>query len=313
MTARREDVLVAVAPQLHKLAATRLAELFATEPVILEGDAPPAASRARAIAASHVAIGAREMDAFPQLEIIANFGVGYDLIDVAEARRRGIAVTNTPDVLTDDVADLAVGLLVGTVRRLAAADRYLRRGDWAAKGAFPLTGSCTGGTAGILGLGRIGMAIAARLAPMKVGVHYHARRPRVDVPYPFHADAVSLARASDFLIVCCPGGEATRNLVDRAVLEALGPDGVLINVARGSVVDEAALIAALRDGRIRGAGLDVYVAEPGVPPELVARDDVFLLPHVGSATVPTRDAMANLVVDNLVAHFAGLPPLTPVR
>jgi lactate dehydrogenase-like 2-hydroxyacid dehydrogenase len=302
---------------LHPLAKRRIRQEFTA--VELSEAADPAAvlreaaAQVRGIAlCGHAHIDDAYMAQLPKLEIVANFGVGYDSIDVPAARRRNIIVTNTPDVLTDDVADLAVALTIGVHRKIAAADAYVRRGDWARSGAFKLTTACAGRVAGILGLGRIGQAIARRLEPMRMPVHYHARRPVAGARYQYHANVLALARAVDVLIVACPGGAATRNLVNAAVLDALGPDGVLVNISRGSVVDEPALVAALAAGRIMGAGLDVFVDEPNVPPELLARDDVLLLPHVGSATVQTRDAMANLMVDNLVAHFAGKPALTPV-
>ncbi|MBL8837810.1 MAG: 2-hydroxyacid dehydrogenase [Alphaproteobacteria bacterium] len=302
---------------VHDRALQRLEQDFS---LLKAYDAPDAAAfvkavgpRVRGIAAgAHAAIDRDLIDQLPRLEIIANFGAGCDSIDLAAARRRGIPVTNTPDVLTDDVADLAIALLIGTVRQLPAADRYLRRGSWAGRGPYPLTTSCGGRIAGILGLGRIGLAIAARLAPMGVAVHYHNRRPIADCPFPYHASPAALADAADFLIVSCPGGAATERIVGSDVLAALGPDGYLINVARGSVVDEGALVDALTHRRIRGAGLDVFSREPDVPAALIDRDDVFLLPHVGSATTQAREAMANLMVDNLVAHFSGQPLLTPV-
>jgi lactate dehydrogenase-like 2-hydroxyacid dehydrogenase len=311
------SVPILVPVPLHPAAQQRIKQSFtavelaqASDPDALLREAGP---NVRGIAqGGHVHIDDAYMARLPRLEIIANFGVGYDSIDVAAARRRKVIVTNTPDVLTEDVADLAIGLLIGVHRRMAAADDYVRRGDWLRRGSYPLATSCTGRVAGILGLGRIGQAIARRLEPMRMQVRYHSRRPVAGISYPYHGDALTLAEAADVLIVACPGGPETRNLVDARVLEALGPEGVLINISRGSVVDEGALVAALEGKRIRGAGLDVFVDEPNVPAALLSRDDVFLLPHVGSATVETRAAMANLMVDNLVAHFAGKPVLTPV-
>jgi len=247
----------------------------------------------------------------PALEIIANIGVGYDGVDVAAAAARNVVVTNTPDVLTDEVADLTLGLLIATVRRIPQADRFLREGKWL-QGAFPLSASLRGKTVGILGLGRIGEAIAARCEAFGLTIEWHSRRQRPDIAWRWRESPVALAQACDILIVVAPGGEGTRNLVNADVLAALGPQGVLINVARGSVVDEPALVGALRDGTIAAAGLDVFADEPRVPDALVAMDNVVLLPHVGSASVDTRNAMSQLVVDNLFSWFDGAGPLTPV-
>jgi lactate dehydrogenase-like 2-hydroxyacid dehydrogenase len=247
----------------------------------------------------------------PKLEIVSNFGVGYDHIDAAAAARHGVVVTYTPDVLTEEVADTTLGLLLATVRRLPQADRYVRAGEWL-KAHFPLSPSLRDRTVGIYGLGRIGRAIARRIEAFGVEVAYHSRTRHADVPYAYHPDLTSLAAAVDTLIVITPGGDETRNSVNTEVLKALGPRGILINVARGSVVDEPALIAALKDGTILAAGLDVFADEPNVPAELIAMDNVVLLPHVGSATLATRQAMAQLTVDNLVSWFEGRGPLTPV-
>ena len=252
------------------------------------------------------------MDRLPSLEIVANFGVGYDAVDAAEAGRRGVVVTNTPDVLTDEVADLAVALVLATVRRLPQADHYLREGHWPKKGPFPLTTSLRGRRIGILGLGRIGRAIARRLEGFGVEIDYHGRSRQADVAYGYHDTLVGLARAVHVLIVVAPATAGTRNIVDAGVLEALGPEGILVNVARGSLVDEAALTAALKAGTIHGAGLDVFENEPHVPAELTALDNAVLLPHVGSASEHTRAAMAQLVVDNVLSWFEGRGPLTPV-
>ncbi|KQP26638.1 2-hydroxyacid dehydrogenase [Methylobacterium sp. Leaf100] len=247
----------------------------------------------------------------PNLEIVASFGVGYDTIDTAAAAARGVVVTNTPDVLSDEVADLAMGLLLATLRQIPQADRYLRAGHWPTR-PYPLTPTLRGRTIGILGLGRIGRAIATRLEGFGVALAYHGRRRQPEVSYTYHATLLGMARAVDVLLLVAPGGPETDGLVDAAVLAALGPEGILINVARGSVVDEAALIAALRDGTILGAGLDVFAREPHVPADLVALDHVVLLPHVGSGSVHTREAMGRLVVDNLLHWFDGRGPLTPV-
>ncbi len=247
----------------------------------------------------------------PELEIISSFGVGYDNVDVAEAARRGIVVTNTPGVLDDEVADLAVGLLLATLRKIPQADRYLREGHWA-EAPFPLSPTLRDRSIGIVGLGRIGSAIARRLEGFGVPIAYHGRKRQSDVAYAHYSSVIALAEASDVLIVATPGGAGTRHLVDAQVLEALGPSGVLINISRGSVVDEQALIHALRMGTILSAGLDVYEDEPNVPAELVAMDGVVLLPHIASASVHTRNAMGQLVVDNLASWFSGGGPLTPV-
>ena len=256
-------------------------------------------------------VGAAEMDALPDLRAIANFGVGYDNVDVTEATRRGIVVSNTPDVLTDAVADLAVALVVDVLRRVSAGDRFVRSGAWARGEKMPLSRDVRGAVVGVLGLGRIGTATAERLEVFGAEIHYHSRSPK-DVAWTYHPSAVELAAASDVLVVLTPGGAGTERLVDAAVLGALGPDGYLVNVARGSVVDEDALVAALEAGRIAGAGLDVFADEPHVPHALLGRDDVVLLPHVGSATVETRTAMAQLAVDNCLAVLQGRRPPTPV-
>ena len=260
----------------------------------------------------HAHIDRPLLESLPGLEIVASLGVGYDGIDLAAAAERGVIVTNTPDVLTEEVADTALGLLLMTVRELSAAERYLRAGRWAAEGHYPLTPSLRDRTVGIVGLGRIGMAIARRLDAMKVTVTYHTRRVRADAPYRYYDNLTAMAADVDVLLVIVPGTASTRHLVNAGVLEALGPDGILINVGRGSVVDEAALVAALQAGTIRSAGLDVFANEPHVPAELIALPNAVLLPHVGSASVPTRRAMGQLVVDNVKSWFEAGKPLTPV-
>lgn len=268
--------------------------------------------RVRAIAATNgVPAPAALIDALPALEIIAGFGVGYDNIDVAAAARRGIIVTHTPDVLTEEVADLAVGLLLATVRQIPQADRYLRAGRWLDK-PFPLTATLRGRTIGIFGLGRIGIAIAERLSAFGVTILYHNRSPRTDVPYRHVGSLKELAALADVLIVATPGGSATHHAVNADVLKTLGPEGILINIGRGSTVDEAALIAALQNGDILSAGLDVFEDEPRVPQALMAIEHAVLLPHIASASVHTRDAMGRLMVDNLRSWFTGNGPLTPV-
>ena len=250
------------------------------------------------------------LDRLPALEIISVNGVGYDGVAVDYCKGRGVRVTNTPDVLTDDVADIAVSLILMSSRGLVRANRLLHNDNWK-EGTSTLTQKATGKKAGIIGLGRIGKAIARRLEAFDMEIGYHGRNPQ-DVDYAYHAELASLAAWCDFLVVVTPGGAGTQHLVDAKVLAALGSKGILINVARGSVVDEQALIKALQTGVIKGAGLDVFEHEPHVPAELLAMDHVVLLPHVGSATKETRAAMAQLVVDNLAAHFSGRPLLTPV-
>lgn len=268
--------------------------------------------RIRGVAAGGAGKADRALiEKLPALEIIANFGVGYDGIDVKAAAERGIIVTNTPDVLTGEVADLALGLLLATVRQIPQVDRYLRAGKWLEK-PYPLTTTLRERKIGILGLGRIGKAIARRCEAFDLEIAYHGRRRQDDVPYRYYDNLVDMARDVDVLMVVAPGGDATYHIVNEEVLNALGPNGILINVGRGTVVDEKALIAALRDGRILSAGLDVFENEPHVPAELIAIDHVVLLPHVGSASVYTRNAMGQLVVDNLVSWFEGKGPKTPV-
>lgn len=247
----------------------------------------------------------------PNLEIVSSFGVGYDNVDVSEAAKRKIIVTNTPDVLNDEVADLTLGLLLATLRKIPQADRYLREGQWL-KASFPLSPTLRERKVGIVGLGRIGKAIAKRLEGFGVSIAYHSRNRQHDAVYPYHPTLLGLAEACDVLIVITPGGLATRHLINADILKALGPTGVLINVARGSVVDEQALIEALKSGTILSAGLDVYEDEPRVPQELIDMEHVVLLPHIASASVHTRNAMGQLVVDNLASWFAGKGPLTPV-
>lgn len=252
------------------------------------------------------------MSRFPRLEIVSSFGVGYDHVDAKWAGERGIIVTNTPEVLNEEVADTALGLLLCTAREFPQADRYVRAGKWAEK-AYPLSrATLRDRTVGIVGMGRIGKAIARRLDAFGVPVVYHSRNPQKDVSYKYYPDLVAMARDVETLMVIVPGGAATKNLINRQVLEALGPNGILINMARGSVVDEPALIEALKSKTIMSAGLDVFVNEPHVPAELIAMDNVVLFPHLGSASDYTRRAMDQLVVDNLLAWFSGKPPLTPV-
>lgn len=252
------------------------------------------------------------MAKLPKLEIVSSFGVGYDNVDSKYAAAHAIVVTNTPDVLNEEVADTALGLLLCTVREFPQADRYVRAGKWAQNGDYPLTQSLRDRTVGIVGLGRIGKAIARRLDAMRVPVVYHTRNPQNDVPYPYYPGLIDMARDADVLLVITPGGAATRNLIDAEVLDALGQRGILINMSRGTVVDEPALIKALQERKILAAGLDVFAKEPHVPKELMEMENVVLFPHVGSASIDTRRAMEQLVVDNLVAWANGKPPLTPV-
>jgi lactate dehydrogenase-like 2-hydroxyacid dehydrogenase len=249
---------------------------------------------------------------FSKLEIVASFGVGYDHVDSAYAREHNIVVTNTPDVLTEEVADVTMGLLISTLREFVKADRYVRSGLWQTQN-YPLSvGSLRDRKVGIVGMGRIGQAIGRRLEASLVPVSYHSRNPAAGVSYKHYPDLIEMAKAVDTLVVIVPGGPATARMINADVMKALGPRGVIINVARGTVVDEEALIAALKSGTILAAGLDVFANEPKVPDELRTMQNVVLLPHIGSASVVTRNAMDQLVVDNLKAWFAGKPPLTPV-
>jgi lactate dehydrogenase-like 2-hydroxyacid dehydrogenase len=250
-------------------------------------------------------------DCLPNVEIVSSFGVGYDNVDVTEAAKRNVIVTNTPDVLNDEVADLTLGLLLATLRKIPQADRYLREGRWL-KASFPLSTTLRARTVGIVGLGRIGKAIAKRLEGFDVSIAYHGRTQQEGVAYTYYPTLTGLAEACDVLIVITPGGAGTKHLINAEVLKALGSNGVLINVARGSVVDERALIEALKSGTILTAGLDVYEDEPRVPQELIDMEHVVLLPHIASGSVHTRNAMGQLVADNLIAWFSGQGPITPV-
>jgi lactate dehydrogenase-like 2-hydroxyacid dehydrogenase len=270
------------------------------------------APRVRGLATGgHVHVDDAFMARFPRLEIVSSFGVGYDTIDAAAAGRRGILVTNTPDVLTEDVSDLALVLLLATIRHIPQVDRYLRAGKWLEK-PYPLTPTLRERKVGIVGLGRIGKAIARRLEGFNVEIAYHGRSEQKGTPYPYYSSLVDMARDVDVLLSVAPGGDATKHMINAEVLRALGPDGILVNVGRGSVVDERALVEALQSKTILSAGLDVFEDEPNVPAELIAMDHIVLLPHVGSATEYTRRAMGQLVVDNLVSYFAGKGPKTPV-
>ncbi len=273
---------------------------------------PEMAQTVRGIACS-TRIDAAFIDALPKLEIIASFGVGYDAVDAKHAASRGVVVTNTPDVLTDETADTAIGLLINTLRELPQAEQYLRNGRWEKEGSYPLTKlTLRGRTVGIYGLGRIGRVIARRLETFNVSILYHSRNKRDDVSYAYASSLKELATRCDTLIVVVPGGPATEKAVNADVLAALGANGVVINIGRGSTVDCDALATALKSGTIAGAGLDVFPNEPHVPEALLSLPRVTLLPHVGSASVHTRDAMAGLLVDNLVSWFTEGRALTPV-
>jgi lactate dehydrogenase-like 2-hydroxyacid dehydrogenase len=290
-------------PDLYLLGGVSpVLEATLAERFTLHREYPPVTTRAIVGGGSSM-VDATLLDRLPALEIIAIHGVGYDGIDLAAAKARGIAVTTTPDVLTDDVADLAIGLMLAVQRRIIANDRAVRDGGW----QVALSRRASGRRIGIFGLGRIGKAIARRAAPFAGELHYTARSAKPDFGGVFHADIVSLAAACDVLIIAAPGSEATSHIVDAGALGALGEDGILVNIARGSLVDEPALVAALQGGTIAGAGLDVFADEPSVPEALKTMDQVVLSPHQGSATVDGRAAMAALVVANLDAHFAGRP------
>ncbi|MBX7432602.1 2-hydroxyacid dehydrogenase [Mycobacterium sp. Y57] len=264
------------------------------------------------VTSGRTGVDAALMAALPNLGAVVNFGVGYDTTDVDAAAQRGVAVSNTPDVLTDCVADTAVGLMIDTLRRFSAADRYVRAGRWPVDGNYPLTRQVSNTRVGIIGLGRIGTAIALRLSAFGCSIAYHNRNPVPDSPYRYAPSPVELARGVDVLVVAAAGGGGTQGLVGAEVLYALGSTGYLINIARGSVVDQDALVSALADGRLAGAGLDVFADEPRVPEELFASDNVVLLPHVASGTVQTRAAMEALTLRNLDAFLATGELVTPV-
>jgi len=289
---------------LHKLIEAKDRDAFLKE----------IADRIGAIAVTYTnePINPEFMQRFPNLEQVSSFGVGYDHVDAKWAGEHGIVVTNTPEVLNEEVADTALGLLLCTVREFPQADRYLRAGKWP-NAQYPLTkATLRNRTVGMVGMGRIGKAIARRLEAFNVPVVYHSRNPQQGVSYKYYPKLVDMARDVDTLMVIVPGGAATANMINAEVLKALGPNGILINMARGSVVDEPALIEALRNRTIYSAGLDVFAKEPHVPKELIEMDHIVLFPHLGSSTEVTRAAMDQLVVDNILAWAAGKPPLTPV-
>jgi lactate dehydrogenase-like 2-hydroxyacid dehydrogenase len=297
--------------QTHKLLATCEAALAAKYTVhklheATDRDALLAAvaGKVRGIAGGNV--GPELMDRLPKLEIIANFGVGYDSIDTRAARDRNIRVTNTPNVLNDAVAEIAIGLMIALARRIPQADQFVRQGNWP-NGNFPLLSELNGKTLGILGLGRIGKEIAVRAQAMKMRVVYHGRHKQADEPFVFYDNLTDMARDADWLLIIAPGGKGTEKIVSREVLTALGPQGYLVNMARGTLVDEAAMVEMLASKQLGGAALDVFEKEPQVPEALFALDNVVLSPHQGSATNQTRNKMGALVVATLDAHFAGEP------
>ncbi len=292
--------LVSISPPPEQLAAP-LAERFT-----VHVESGPGTTRA-IVGPGTMRLSAQDMERYPALEIISINGVGYDGVDIAAAQARGVRVTTTAGVLTNDVADLAIGLMLAVERRIAVNDRAARAGTW----QVPLSRRATGRRIGIFGMGQIGLAIAHRAEPFAGELLYCARSQK-SVPWTFKADIESLAEASDVLIIIAPSGPDTRAIVNAGVLEKLGKDGVLVNVARGSLVDEVALVAALEAGTIAGAGLDVFEDEPHIPEALKSMDHVVLSPHQGSATVACRQEMADLVLANLDAHFAGKPLLTPL-
>lgn len=311
----KSDTAVLVPGHLHPRAVERIRERFTLRTINKADPAlitPELAGETVGVAGM-TRIAADFIDALPRLEIVANFGVGYDEVDADHAAARGIMVTNTPDVLTEEVADTTIGLLISAVRELPQAEAWLRAGNWETKGPYPLTrGTLRGRRIGIFGLGRIGRAVAHRIEAFGLPISYYNRRPVDDVPYQYHSSLKSLAEAVDTLICVAPGGAETERAINAEILRALGPDGVLINIGRGSTVDEEALAAALAEGTIIAAGLDVFAREPHVPEALLAVKNAFLLPHVGSASQHTRNAMADLVVDNLESWFSTGRPLTPV-
>lgn len=287
---------------VHKLWEAKDADVFLKE----------VSGRVRGVVTTGLAgISRRRMEALPRLEIVASFGNPRGTVDLAAAQERGVVVTNTPDSITQPVADLAMGLVIAVMRRICESDRFVRSGQWL--GRTMSMGSGLGGkTCGIVGLGRIGREVAQRAEAFGMSLRYHGPRRKEDAAYPYHPDLEELARLSDCLVVTCPLTPETRNLIDARILDALGPDGYLVNVARGPVVDERALIAALREGRIAGAGLDVFWDEPRVPADLLAMANVVLLPHMGSSTREVREERGRKLLANLRAHFSGKPVPNPV-
>lgn len=252
------------------------------------------------------------MEALPNLKLIASYGVGYDNINVEAAKERGLKVTNTPDVLSDEVADMALGLMLGVARDLRGGDAYVRSGRWPKEGAYPFQFPVHGKRAGIIGLGRIGKAIATRCAAFGMEIAYTNRNERTDVPYRFEPDKLKLAEWSDYFIIALVGGDSTKGAVTAEMIEAIGPNGVLVNISRGTTVDEESLIKALQTGKLGRAGLDVFLNEPNADPRFFELDNVLLAPHQASATLETRKAMGKLVIDNMLNHFAGKPLISPI-
>jgi lactate dehydrogenase-like 2-hydroxyacid dehydrogenase len=320
MTTNLKSVTILIPGGMHERSVARIGDTFTmlrTKSIDANKLSTSEREAVRGIAVSPAIAGGRVagdyLEAFPNLEIVANFGVGYDGVDAAYAGQHNIMVTNTPDVLTEEVADTAVGLLLNTVRELSRAEAYLRQGFWATKGNFQLSrASLQGRSVGIFGMGRIGQAIARRLEAFGLPIAYHNRRKVEGLAYDHYPTLTGLAEAVDTLISVAPGGASTANAVNAEVLSALGPDGVFVNIGRGSVVDEAALATALKEGTILAAGLDVFADEPNVPQALLDAPNATLLPHVGSASVRTRNAMADLVVDNLISWFDEGKALTAV-
>ncbi|KAI5382313.1 glyoxylate/hydroxypyruvate/pyruvate reductase 2KGR [Lathyrus oleraceus] len=270
-----------------------------------------AASIRAVVGSSGAGADSEFIDSLPKLEIVSSFSVGVDKIDLNKCKEKGIRVTNTPDVLTDEVADLAIGLILALLRRICECDRFVRTGNWK-RGDYKLTTKFSGKNVGIIGLGRIGTAISKRAEGFNCPISYYSRTQKQESKYKYYPSVVELASNSDILIVACPLTEQTHHIINREVINALGPKGFLINIGRGKHVDEPELVSALLEGRLGGAGLDVFENEPHVPEELFGLDNVVLLPHVGSATVETRTAMADLVLGNLEAHFLGKPLLSPL-
>ncbi len=315
MAADKADVVLIGVPK--KLIVDGLSGPFSLH-VILKDNAEAAIAKAGPNVRGAAVTGAPDkmmgdvMARFPKLEFVSSFGVGYDNIDVKYAVEHNIVVSNTPEVLNEEVADTALGLLLCTVREFPQAERFLRAGKWTER-QYPLTkATLRDRTVGMVGMGRIGRAIARRLEGFGVPIVYHSRNPQAGVSYKHYPKMVDMARDVDTLILITPGGPSTRHLVNAEVLDALGPRGIVINMSRGTVVDDAALIAALKQRKIHAAGLDVFVNEPEVPKEYLELDNAVLFPHLGSATVYTRQKMEQLVVDNLLAWAAGKPPLTPI-
>lgn len=315
--ARRDVTILVPGPTLHAHAVSRIENEFRlirierADPALIT---PELAGQVQGLAAAMTTLDAAFIDALPKLEIIAYFGMGYESVDAAHAASRGVVVTNTPDVMNEEVADVAVGLLLSCVREFAKAEQWLRDGSWKSRGNYPLSAATLRGrTIGIYGMGRIGTAIARRLEAFGVSIAYHNRSRNDAVPYRYYPTLLEMAAGVDTLISVAPGGPATEKAINAEVLKALGSEGVVVNVGRGSTIDEAALAEALTKGIIRGAALDVFADEPNVPQALLDAPNTVLLPHIASASKRTRAAVADLCVDNLVSWFDAGKPLTPVR